>query len=296
MAAALADRRAGAPISWGVCEVPGWGAVLPAAEVLADMRAAGLHATELGPPGYLPADPEQLRAILAANELRLVGGFVALILHDPDRLDDALAEAARMSALLAAGGAEVLVLAAASGLDGYDERPVLDDAGWRHLATAVDRITAIAADRGVRTALHPHVGTMVETAAEVDRLLRVSTVQLCLDTGHLLIGGVDPLALAREHADRIGHVHLKDVDAGIADRVRRGELTYTAGVHAGLYRPLGDGDVPVADIVSALESAGYMGWYVLEQDTALDTAGPAQRLRPRHDIARSLDFLARATH
>ena len=192
-------------------------------------------------------------------------------------------------------GAEVLVLAAATGQDGYDSRPVLDDAGWEHLVATIAEITEVAAGHGVRTTLHPHVGTMVETAPEVERLLATSGVPLCLDTGHLLIGGADPLGLALAHADRIGHVHLKDVDAHLADRVRRGELSYLTAVRSGLYRPLGDGDVPVGDIVSTLESAGYLGWYVLEQDTALETGDEPQRARPRRDTARSLDFLARVT-
>ncbi len=287
-------RTAGAPISWGVCEVPGWGAVLPAGEVLAEMRELGLSATELGPPGYLPSDPDDLRSVLKEHELALVGGFAALVLHDPDELPATLAEAERTAALLAAAGAEVLVLAAATGQEGYDGRPVLTDPDWPHLVYAITRITAIAADHGLSTTLHPHVGTMIETGAEVDRLLASSDVPLCLDTGHLLIGGADPVALARDHADRIGHVHLKDVDAALAERVRTGELTYLSAVRAGLYRPLGDGDVPVGAIVSTLESTGYSGWYVLEQDTALDSEQEPARTRPRADVARSLDYLANA--
>jgi len=289
------DRRAGAPISWGVCEVPGWGAVLPVGDVLADMRELGLHATELGPPDYLPADPDQLRALLDKHELRLVGGFAALVLHEPAQRGQTLAEAEHTARLLAAAGAEVLVVAAATGQDGYDSRPVLYDAGWAQLVTTIAEVAEVAARQGIRTTLHPHVGTMVETAPEVERLLATSDVPLCLDTGHLLIGGADPLGLARAHADRIGHVHLKDVDAHLADRVRRGELTYLAAVRSGLYRPLGDGDVPIGDIVSTLEFAGYLGWYVLEQDTALETGDEPERARPRRDTARSLDFLARVT-
>lgn len=282
-------KIAGAPISWGVCEVSGWGAVLPAHDVLDDMRALGLHATELGPPGYLPTDPDALKATLDTYDLALAGGFAALVLHDPALHDVTLQEARRSAELLEAAGAETLVLAAATGSDGYDSRPVLDDTGWEQLTAT---IAEIADAVPTATTLHPHVGTMIETADEVDRLLASSPVPLCLDTGHLLIGGADPLALARAHADRVSHVHLKDVDAELAGRVRSGELTYMAGVQAGLYQPLGDGDVPVADIVSTLESAGYVGWYVLEQDMALGTGDQPQRARPHRDTARSLEFLA----
>jgi inosose dehydratase len=281
---------AGAPISWGVCEVPGWGEVLPPHEVLDDMRSLGLPATELGPPGYLPTDPDTLKATLDKYELALVGGFAALVLHDPAVHDATVREARRTAGLLAATGGAVLVLAAATGRDGYDSRPVLDDTGWAHLTRTLGDI---AAEVPIATTLHPHVGTMIESAAEVDRVLASSPVQLCLDTGHLLIGGADPLALARDHADRISHVHLKDVDARLAARVRTGELTYMAGVQSGLYKPLGDGDVPIARIVSTLESAGYVGWYVLEQDTALGTGDQRPNPQPHRDTARSLEFLAR---
>jgi inosose dehydratase len=143
----------------------------------------------------------------------------------------------------------------------------------------------------VHAVLHPHVGTMVETGEDVRRVLEGSTVQLCLDTGHLLIGGTDPVELARRHPDRIGHVHLKDVRAAIAEVVRAGQITYTHAVGAGMYVPLGDGDVDVPALVRVLTAAGYTGWYVLEQDTALSGDSAAEDDRPRRDVARSLAHL-----
>jgi inosose dehydratase len=112
---------------------------------------------------------------------------------------------------------------------------------------------------------------MVENADDVDRVLNGSSIGLTLDTGHLLIGGVDPVALAVEHTDRIRHTHLKDVDAAWAARVQAGEVTYTDAVRQGMYRPLGAGDIGITTIVSTLEQSGYTGWYVLEQDTILQS-------------------------
>ena len=102
------------------------------------------------------------------------------------------------------------------------------------------------------------------------RVLEGSSVNLCLDTGHLLIGGTDPLALTREVPERVVHVHLKDVDRHMAARVQDGSSTYTAAVAAGMYKPLGQGDVGIAGILAALEGVGYRGYYVMEQDTILD--------------------------
>ncbi|MFE2871541.1 TIM barrel protein [Embleya sp. NPDC059259] len=283
-------RPAGAPISWGVCEVPGWGPMLPVDTVLGEMAELGLTATESGPPGYLPDDPTLLKGVLAAHGLTLVGSFAALVLHERDLVARSTAAAERTAALIAAAGGEVLVLAAATGQDGYDTRSEPSDEQWRCLIDTAGRIARIAAAHGLRTTLHPHVGTHVETSAEVERFLVDSTLPLCLDTGHLLIGGTDPLDLVRRHPDRIGHVHLKDVHAPLAALVRAGSLTYAEAVQRGIYRPLGRGDVPVAEIVATLHAAGYRGWYVLEQDTRL-TDDPADADLPRRDTARSLAHL-----
>jgi inosose dehydratase len=279
-------RIAGAPISWGVCEVPGWGHQMAPDRVLAEMRDAGLAATEFGPDGFLPADPEERAALLKSYGLGAVGGFVPVVLHDPAR--DPLPGVRR--ALAGFGDARTLVLAAATGLDGYDERPALTGEDWRTLLANLGRVAAFAADLGVLATLHPHVGTVVEGPEEIDRVLTGSPIPLCLDTGHLLIGGTDPLELARTAAARIAHVHLKDVDAGLAARVRAGTTTYTDAVRQGVYRPLGGGDIDLRGIVTALSAAGYDGWYVLEQDTIL-TEEPGPGAGPIADVLASVAYL-----
>jgi inosose dehydratase len=283
----LLERVAGAPISWGVCEVPGWGHQLEVKRVLAEMREAGLSATEFGPDGFLPEDPHAKAATLADHGLAAVGGFVPVVLHNRDH-DPVPGVDAALDSFLAAG-ADVLVLAAASGSDGYDSRPTLDATDWDRLLANLDRLASHATGRGVRACLHPHVGTMVESADDVRRVLDGSDVPLCLDTGHLLVGGSDPVALAAEATDRIAHTHLKDVDLAWARRVRAGETTYTDAVTAGMYRPLGQGDVDIAAIVTTLEAAGYDGWYVMEQDTVLRSEQDGGRAVD--DVLASVAFL-----
>jgi inosose dehydratase len=286
----LAGRVAGAPISWGVCEVPGWGWQYDTATVLSQMQEVGLAATEFGPDGFLPDEPQAKAKTLADKGLRAVGGFVPVVLHDSTH--DPVPEIEQALEGFTAAGAGTLVLAAATGIDGYDERPVLDDVGWQVLLTNLDRLELVASRSGITATLHPHVGTVVETADDVERVLAGSGIGLCLDTGHLLIGGADPVALAAEHAGRIRHTHLKDVDAVWARRVRSGEVTYTEAVRGGMYRPLGQGDVDIASIVGSLERAGYDGWYVLEQDTVL--AGPpgVGELGPIADVRASIEHLS----
>jgi inosose dehydratase len=261
------DKIAGAPISWGVCEVPGWGYQLRPDRVLAEMREVGLTATEFGPEGFLPAQPDAMARVLDQHSLQAVGGFTPLLLHVAGH--DPVPEVDRLLESYAASGADVLVLSAVTGQEGYDTRPTLDTDGWKVLLGNLDRLAALAASRGVQAVLHPHVGTMVENGEEVRRVLEGSSISLCLDTGHLLIGGTDPAELTRQAPERIAHTHLKDVDAAVAARVREGRLTYTQAVRQGMYRPLGTGDVDVPAIVGHLRANGYDGWYTLEQDTIL---------------------------
>ncbi len=283
-------RLAGAPISWGVCEVPGWGYQLRPGRVLAEMRDVGLSATEFGADGFLPSDPVRRAALLSSFGLAAVGGFVPATLHDSSV--DPLPLVDRALESFAAADAKVLVLAAATGLDGYDARTELDSGAWKTLLANLDRVAAHAAQRGILATLHPHVGTVVQRPDEVSRVLDGSAVPLCLDSGHLLIGGTNPAELARQAGDRVAHAHLKDVDAAWAERVRSREVSYARAVACGVYRPLGEGHVDIAGLIDALKAVGYNGWYVLEQDTVLtrepDGEGPVADVRASVAYLRSL--------
>jgi inosose dehydratase len=287
----LDGRVAGAPISWGVCEVPGWGHQMTAERVLSEMRATGLGATELGPDGFLP--PARARALLEKNGLRLAAGFVPAVLHEEADLRRGLDAVGASADLIADLGGQVLVLAASAGRKGYEATKRLDRDGWSALGRGIEKVVALAGDRGLRVALHPHHGTVVERPADIEHLLEVSEVGLCLDTGHVMVGGGDPIQLAREAAPRVVHVHLKDVSAPVAEQVAAGRLGYRDAVRAGLYRPLGEGDLDVAAVVRVLEQSGYAGWYVLEHDEVLDRE-PEEASGPIHDARRSLAFLERA--
>jgi inosose dehydratase len=275
------NRLAAAPISWGVCEVPGWGHQLSPERVFGEIASLGLRATELGPIGYLPLEPAAIREQLDRHGLSLVGGFVPLVLHEPE-LDTA--EAERIAAVLAAAGAEVFNAAVVADA-GWSEPHALDDDGWRRLARHLAEVERRVEQHGLTLALHPHAGTQVETAADVERMLALTDVGWCLDTGHLLIGGVDPAEFARRHGERVVHVHLKDVDLAVAAR----GLSLVQAVQAGLFRPLGAGDVRVAEVLDGLD--GYGRWLVLEQDTALTGEEPPVGSGPVTDVRTSIEYL-----
>ena len=282
-------KIAGAPISWGVCEVPGWGHQMTPDRVLTEMAELGLGATEFGPLGFLPVEPADRAAALAKHGMEAVGGFFPIILFKDDF--DPLPAVLEELESYAASGAKTLVLSAETGLEGYDtKRPELDAAGWATLFKNLERIKDAAAAQGVTAVLHPHVGTMVETEADVMQVLNGSSIKFCLDTGHMIIGGTDPVAFAKNHADRVAHSHLKDVNLAVADRVQSGEITYYQGILEGMYVPLGTGDVDVRSIVRSLIQADYDGWFVLEQDCVIQSE-PAEGEGPLADARASVEFL-----
>jgi len=276
-------RLAAGPISWGACELPGWG-VMPAPEtVLSEMAQLGIRGTELGPPGFLPDDPAALASVLERHGLTLVGGFVPLVLHER-ALDSALAEAHRSARLISGAGGGMLVLAAVQDT-GWGAPGKLDAEGWSRLAAHLKSIESLASDYGLAVALHPHAGTLIETDEQVQRALEVVEVGWCLDTGHLLIGGSDPVQFAREH------VHLKDVDGELAAELRAGRRSLVSATRDGLFKALGQGDARIAEVMDALQTHGYDGWLVLEQDTAITGDEPTVAGGPMRDARESIAFL-----
>jgi inosose dehydratase len=283
-------RIAGAPVSWGVIEVPDWGYQMPAERVLREAASLGLVALEAGPEGLLPRDPAEVSGVLSRYGLSLVGGFVPAVLHEPDARDEELAFVERRAEFFAAAGADVVVLAAATGSESYEKVAELDEGAWRTLFESLKMVEEICARHGVAVSLHHHYGTVIERDDQILRFLEGSEMGLCLDTGHLVIGGGDPVEMAKLAGDRVNHVHLKDVNLELAERLARRELDFKEAAQKGAFRPLGDGDVDVGEVVGRLEASGYRGWYVLEQDAVVETE-PPEGEGPVNDVRKSLRFL-----
>ncbi|WP_182169728.1 sugar phosphate isomerase/epimerase family protein [Flaviflexus equikiangi] len=284
-------KIAGAPISWGVCEVPNWGYQMAPERVLAEMEEIGLTATEFGPQGWLPVEAEARAAVVAEYGLQPVGSFFLAVMHDPD-IDPIPAVNVELDAFEVAGG-KYLVLAADSGQEGYDDRPVLDDEGWQTLFANMDRISEACAARGIEACIHPHWGTMVQNIDEVERVLDNSSVGLCLDTGHLACGGADVVELTKKYADRVSIVHAKDLHKDMTDKLLTGEMVWGEGIKAGMFAPVGQGDIDFPTIVATLKDAGFDGYYVLEQDIMLDEepaagAGPIENARAAFNALKAL--------
>jgi len=290
-----------APISWGVCELPDWGVMLPYQRVLDEMADLGYVGTELGPWGYLPKDAAVLGKELRARGLALAGAFCPVTLHDPARYDEQMAYAMATSGLLADLGAPVLVLAEA----GVSEReriagrvrasdPHFSDDEWKRFSEGANEIARRAKEMGLVTAFHPHAGTYVETPAETEELLRrtdPALVGLCLDTGHVYYGGGDPVALARSDPGRIRHVHLKDMYRDRYERALAQKLDFTAAVGEDVFAPVGFGAVDMALLLRILREARFDGWLIVEQDIRI---APGSERQPKLDAAKSRSFIASA--
>jgi inosose dehydratase len=270
-------RLANAPCSYGAFEitvgrlpnVPG------AEEVLAAIADAGYAGTELGPPGYL-GDRTTLRDNLERHGLVLVGGWIPLRLSEPEHLGGDLeamsatldlyeaAGATRARPVLADGGSPER--AANPGRAATERSLGLDDAGWRRLADGLARAVELARRRRFEPVFHHHTATYVEAPWEIERLLELSDVALLLDTGHLALGGGDPVQGLRDWRDRVQHVHVKDYRRDVLDRVLADRADMEEAWRRGVFCELGAGEVDFEAFFRELEAGGYEGWVVVEQD------------------------------
>ena len=284
---------AGGPVSWGV-DFAGDPANPPYDEVLAGIAAAGLRWAELGPVGYLPPR----RSVLDAHGLRSAGGFVFESLHDAAARTPALAAArGALDAIVATRGRFLVVIdrpgearAATAGRSAVAER--LGAAGRRRLAAVVGELAELAAERGVRAVFHPHAGSYVEFEDEIETLLAdvpADVLGLCLDTGHALYAGADPAALVARHADRLEHLHLKDVSAPRLAAARTDRLDFWAAIAGGIFCPVGDGSLELERLRAALTAAGFTGLATVEQDRRPGSPG-----LPAGDLRRSVERLRAA--
>ena len=251
--------------------------------VLDAVQGAGYRGIDLGPPGYLGSGPE-LQRRLEGRGLHLAGGYVAMPFSEPARMPAAIEELNRLldtfdslplvgrvgegvfppRPTLADTGSEARRLTPGRAHD--DRSLMLDAAGWSRFAEGVKRAAGICRERGYEPTFHHHGASYIETPEEIEEMLRRTDVGLCLDTGHIVIGGGDPLRAVADWAARINHLHLKDVRRSVVERVIAEEGLMIDFWREGAFCPLGDGDLDIDGIVKTIRDAGFSGWLVVEQD------------------------------
>jgi len=259
--------------------LPELGGDIPLDTCLAEAREAGFEGIEVGQ--KFPRDPALLRPLLAHRGLHLISGWYSGRLLERSVAEEVEA-VEQHRALLAAMGCTILVYAETTGGIAGDRtrplssRPILLDGGWRDFGTRLTELADHLAERGIRLAYHHHMGTVVETAAEIDRLMAAtgSSVGLLLDTGHLAFAGADPADIAWRHGPRINHVHCKDVRPNVLARVRAANRSFLDSVLDGVFTVPGDGCIDFAEVLAALAAAHYSGWLVVEAEQDPATAPP----------------------
>ena len=294
-------RVGNAPCSWGVLEFDLPPAHTPASQVLDEMAAAGYVATELGDWGFLPTEPQALADEVGRRQLALAGAFVPVALARDDAEADGVRRAVRTARLLRDAGfrdafivlsddnATVPQRTARAGRITAADNLAADE--WdRFAARAAAIAVAVRDETGLRTVFHHHCGGYVETPEEIDALMSrtdPALLGLCLDTGHSMFGGGDPLVAIAKHGARIWHVHFKDCARDVAQRARQEGWDYHTAVGRGLFCELGRGMVAFADVRDALRLQNYDGWIIVEQDVLPGLGSPAA------SAVRNRDFLRR---
>jgi len=261
------------PINWVGEDVPEHGADTTFEKILDDIRALGLAGTEMG--RKFPTDPAVLKRELSRRNLRLVSQWKAVLFSDPAYRDEQLRAYRKHAEFLSEMGCPVISTAEVGGSLHFDPRRTphekevlrLDDEGWRHLAEGLNAAGAIAREYGLKLTYHHHAGTVVETEAEIDRLMAMTDpelVYLLFDTGHAFYGGADPLSVLRKHYNRIAYIHFKDVRRDVLEAARAEGADFITCVRRGVFTMPGDGCIDFRPIVLELVERGYDGWVMLE--------------------------------
>jgi inosose dehydratase len=277
--------------------------------VLDAVQRAGYAGIDLGPPGYLGTG-DDLRRRLNARSLSLAGGYIAMPFSEPDRMGPSMDELARLLDVF--DQASSLPLEGKVGEGVFPPRPTLADAGsdarrktpgrahddpslmldpaaWSRFGESMKRAAGLCRERGYEPTFHHHGASYVETPQEIEEMLQRTDVGLCLDTGHLVIGGGDPIKAAQDWAARINHLHLKDVRHAIIDRVVSKHGVMIDFWREGAFCPLGEGDLDIDRVLGMLRDRGFSGWLVVEQDMLPRPDDPPERAA--RDQQRNREYL-----
>jgi inosose dehydratase len=259
------------PNGWTPDDLPGFGEDIPLEVFLREASECGYEGVELG--RKFPRTATSLRPLLAGYDLQLVSGWYGARLLERSAAEEIGAMAPHLE-LLASLGAEVMVFAEVTDCTytnrraPLSSRPRLMDEDWKRLGERMTEVATYAETQGLQIAYHHHVGTVVERADDIHRLMAHTgpSVRLLVDTGHLYHAGVDPLSIVRRYADRVAHVHCKDVRVDVLAANQRRDGSFLDGVIEGVFTVPGDGCIDFAAVWALLREAGYSGWLVVEAE------------------------------
>ncbi len=274
-----------APIGWCNDDMPELGAENTFRQTVSEMALAGFTGCEIG--NKYPSDPAELKWELDLRGMRIASRwFSSFLLTKPYEVVEA--EFIRELDFLAAVGCNRINVSEQSySIQGKtdvpvlvgDHKPVMNEDQWAIFCDGLNKLGKVASDRGFKLCFHHHMGTVVQSAAETDRMLANTDpryVFLCYDTGHFTFAGEDPLVMLQKYADRVGHVHLKDMRLSVVEQVRQQGWSFLTAVRNGAFTVPGDGDVAFDPVFELLSKAGYEGWLLVEAEQDPAKANPLE--------------------
>ena len=297
----MAFKLGNAPCSWGTIENTS-GERVGYAQMLDELSQAGFEGTELGDLGYMPSDPEKLREALDKRGLELIASWVTVRLYDEAHHTAGVERAVKVAKLLAEVGGQHCTINVGDDHSTVQERFYntgrikpehgLSEAGWQVYIEGINKVAdAVRSETGLRTALHPHGSTYVETPAEIDEFLNRTDsekVGIVFDTGHYMLGGGDPVAGVRKYGERIWLMHFKDFNPEVIPVAIEKNLNYQEMIGEGMFSELGTGAVDFPAVLEAMNEVGYSGWIVVEQDVLPGMGSPAENAKRNRAYLRTI--------
>lgn len=269
------------PIAWSNDDDRSLGAHISLEQCLDETAKIGFDGIEKG--HKFPQDPAGLKAVLEPRGLRYVSGWHSLNLLTHTIEEEKAAMQPALDLLKAMGSKVIIVCETSNAIHGNDavavnDRPKLADADWVRFGAGVEELAEYAAAQGIALVYHHHMGTIVESEDEIDRLMAHTGphAKLLLDTGHCLFGGGNPERVAKNHMHRVGHIHAKNIRPVIARQVRDENLSFLEGVRRGVFTVPGDveGGVDFLPVLRIAAEHGYQGWLVIEAEQDPDVRNP----------------------
>ncbi|MGM9669811.1 MAG: myo-inosose-2 dehydratase [Faecousia sp.] len=274
-----------APIGWCNDDMPELGAENTFKQIVSEMALAGFTGCEIG--NKYPSDPAELKRQLDLRGMRIASRwFSSFLLTKP--YEEVEADfIANLDFLAAVGANRINVSEQSYSIQGQMDTPVLtgghkhimNDEEWDRLCDGLNRLGKVAVERGFKLCFHHHMGTVVQTAEETDRMMANTDpryVFLCYDTGHFTFAGESPLLMLEKYVDRIGHVHLKDMRLSVVEQARKNNWSFLQAVRNGAFTVPGDGDVDFDPVFEKLSKAGYEGWLLVEAEQDPAKADPLE--------------------
>ena len=283
-----------APIGWCNDDMPELGAENTFRQTVSEMALAGFTGCEIG--NKYPTDPAELKRQLDLRGMRIASRWYSSFILTRPMEEEEQDFIRNLDFLEAVGASRINVSEQSYSIQGKTDVPILtgghkhvmDDTEWDRFCKGLNRLGRIAADRGFKLCFHHHMGTVVQTSAETDRMMANTDpgyVFLCYDTGHFTFAGEDPLAMLKKYVDRVGHVHLKDMRLDVVAQVREQNRSFLQAVRAGAFTVPGDGNVNFDPVFQVLSDAGYRGWLLVEAEQDPAKADPLEyAIKARHYI------------